>query len=85
MINIYNICAKPCGNLVAKLVQNFVDIITNNIFVCKTHFCSHFLPTFSHLFSHNFLIDNHLNTFPLFHRPYYYHYYIKNNINNRKD
>ena len=84
MINLFTFCAKLCEFLVAKTVQNFVNFQPFRHDVCKKSIFSHFFTNFFYSLFNIFCLDNHLNTFSHFHRPYYYHYYIKNNINNRK-
>ena len=82
MTSLYINCVKLCVNYIAKPVQKNVYFLNHYIFRCKTLNFSHLLPIVFHQLFNNYSIGNNPNTYPLFHSHYYYHYYIKNNINN---
>lgn len=82
MTSLYINCVKLCVNYIAKPVQKNVYFLNPHIFRCKTLNFSHLLPIVFHQLFNNYSIGNHPNIYPLFHSHYYYHYYIKNNINN---
>lgn len=76
-------CVKPGRNLRAKFTQIFVQIFATSYFPTANHHFTHIVSHFSHSLFDSPIFSDPIRTFPLFHKPYYYHYDYFNNIKER--